>query len=800
MTEPGRRSGGFFDELKRRRVVRVALAYGTAVFVLLQLAEIILPALGYSEAALRPLLIASLIGFPIALLLAWLYDLTPEGVVRTARDAGGKGRVVIHVPRFAAVGAAILLVGAIAAAIVVLRPYAAEGAVAEDARVIAVMPFAGSSEDIMADGVMNLLSRNLDGIGSIRTIDPIRTLSRLRADEQTGVILSDRAREVGTELGAGSVLTGTISAIGSNVSLSATLIAAGSGDVLASAEVRGSEDELFELIDDLSRSILRLVWRGEELPSFDIASFTTNNFNAIRAFQEGERYYRASQWDSAMASFARAIDEDEEFALAYYRFATAAGWGGAFRPSQIGRSGRIDPTAGDLVGQASELAREYSGGLPERERMLIAAQWLRVNGRRDEALDTMGVLVQRFPDDLEAAYLMADDVYHLRDEGAGLLRRPLPQVLALFDDVLEQEPSFRPALIHPIEVAFQAGRTDLVERYLGFLRETNPLDEAALGTYGAALAALIERDVFAFAGALETALAAREQTGFVWQAANGVLPALLVAAAGVDADERDELIAYLTDGLEDLRSETRERRALMAADLLIASGRAREALALLDRGDVARLVEDQRPNMERRAVLAGLLPPPAAGPAWLRIAARGLAATDVGDAEGIRGAMAQAAGELSATDSAATALLRDALRAFLTAAEGDTAAALASLEETLAGHAPNAGSLSEALWLRWASLAVQTPDRRAAAVRALSDSWRGSGVYEVARLGFLALGLRRLDSADAGPALDAWCAAGAGTPLADARWADPLRALPCRESDDAAPAAEPGRAPADDAA
>jgi TolB-like protein len=783
MVEPGRRPGGFFDELKRRRVVRVALAYGTVVFVLLQLAEIILPALDYSEAALRPLLIASLIGFPIVLLLAWLYDLTPEGVVRTARDARSAGRIVMPIRGLAALAAALVALGGVAAAVLILRPYAAEGAVAEDARVIAVMPFAGSSENIMAEGVMDLLSRNLDGIGSIRTIDPVRTLNRLRADEQTGDMLDERAREVGTLLGAGSVLTGRISTIGATVSLSASLIATSDGSQLAAAEVRGTQEQMFELIDRLSSRILEIVWRGDDLPSFDVASFTTSNFNAIRAFLEGERYYRASQWDSAMASFARAIDEDEEFALAYYRFATSAGWGGAFRPSQIGRSGRIDPTAGNLVGQASELAREFSEGLPERERLLIAAQWLRVNGRREEALDTMRALVRRFPDDIEAAYLMADDVYHLQDEPAGLLRRPLAQQLALFDDVLEQEPGFRPAMIHPIEVAFAAGRIDLVERYLGYLRPANPLDEAALGTYGAALAALSERDVFAFAGALETALGAREQTGFVWQAANGVLPALLVAAAGLDADDREELIAYLTDGLEDLRSETREQRALMAADLLIASGRPDEALALLDRPGIARLVSEERQNIAARAAMAGLLPAPSGGPDWLRTAVRGLAAIDAGDAAGIRRAMAEAANRDLVADSVRGKLLREALAGFLTAAQGDTTAALASLEATLARSAPDPGSLEEALWLRWAVRAVQDQDRREAAVRALSSAWRGSGVYEVARLGLRAVGLRLAGSPDAAFAEEAWCGASAGTSVAEAPWAGPLRSIPCDEAD-----------------
>lgn len=783
MVDPGHRPGGFFDELKRRRVVRVGVTYAAAVFVLLQVADIVLPALEYSDAALRPLLIVALLGFPIVLLLAWLFDLTPEGIVRTAKDSSASGRIVIPVSRVTALGAIVATVLVVAAGVVVLRPGGAEGAVAEDARVIAVLPFAGSSDESLAEGVMDLLSRNLDGIGPVRTIDPLRTLNRLRDDERGGNVLEERALAVGSAVGAGSVLMGSIAALGASVTLSASLKATADGRELATAQVRGSEEDLLSLIDDLSGALLRQLWRGEDLPSFDVASLTTHDFNAVRAFLEGERYYRASQWDSAMASFARAIEADEDFALAYYRFATAAGWGGSFDPSQLGTIGRIDPTAGDLVRQAAQLARETAADLPERERMLIAAQWLRATGRRAEALDTTRLLVQRFPGDVEPAYQMADDVFHLRDEPAGLLTRPIEQRLELFDDVLELEPEFRPALIHPIEMAMAAGREDLAARYIGYLSDTNPLDEAAKQTYEAGLAALAERDVFGFAGAFETGLAAREQTGFVWQAANGVLPALLVSAAGLPAGDRDELIAYLMDGIDDLRSETRQRRALMAADLLLASGRSEEALELLERPNVARLVEAQAPSIRRRAAFAGLAPPEVVPAGWERIAARGLAALDAGDAEGLRTILAELSAPGAVQDSTRQASMDAAFRGFLPVLTGDTVGGLASVQAALANGAPGAGSLEEALWFRWARTAVAHPETRARAVEALGANWLGSGLYEVGRLGLRAVALRMAAGEGAADATVAWCETAPADGLAAAAWAGGFDGIPCEDAD-----------------
>ncbi|MEN8375662.1 MAG: hypothetical protein ABFS34_09460 [Gemmatimonadota bacterium] len=800
MVDPGHRRGGFFDELKRRRVVRVGIAYGAVVFVLLQLADIILPALDYSDAALRPFLIGSLVGFPVVLLLAWLFDLTPEGVVLTARTAEGRGRIVVSASRLVAgLGAVALLVVGVIAVVGVLRPEGAEGAVAEDARVIAVMPFRGAAENIMADGVMSLLSTNLDGIGSIRTIDPLLTLGRLSEAEQTGVITEQRALEVGGLVGAGSVLTGSIVTGGSEVRLAATLVATEDGRELASAEVEGPADDLFGLLDELSAKILRVVWRGDDLPLFDLASFTTDDFEAIRAFLEGERYYRASQWDSAMASFARAINEDDEFALAYYRFATAAGWGGSFRTSQLGTPGGLDPSAGDLERQAAEAARAHSAGLPERERLLITALWLRATDRRPEALDTIKALVGRFPDDLEAAYQLADDVYHVIDEPSGLLGRSLEERLGLFDDVLAKEPGFRPALIHPLGLAFASGRIDLVERYLDYLRPSNPLDQAALETYEAAFDALVDPDLFGFARAFETALSAREQTGFVWQAASGILPPLLVAAARLEADDRDELIEYLAQGLADLRPETRELRALMAADLMIASGRARDAAALLEVPDVARLVENERVALIRRAAYAGLLPgdhPELEPPA--RVAAQALAAIDRGDPDALRSALRDAADAAALPDSADRAELEARLRPFLTVLEGDTVGGLRAIEASLADRAPVAGSRSEALWFRWATIAVAHAPSRARALAALQGRWTGSGRYELGRLRLRAAGLRLDGSADADRAEALWCLAAPDDAFAGGTWQAALPPANCEELDDPFGDLEDGDEPGDE--
>ena len=74
----------FFGELRRRNVFRVGIAYLAAVWVLLQVADVVLPNIGAPTWIIQALIFSAALGFPVALLLAWFYELTPEGVKATA--------------------------------------------------------------------------------------------------------------------------------------------------------------------------------------------------------------------------------------------------------------------------------------------------------------------------------------------------------------------------------------------------------------------------------------------------------------------------------------------------------------------------------------------------------------------------------------------------------------------------------------------------------------------------------------------------------------------------------------------
>ena len=81
------RSAGAWEELERRRVLRVGVAYVAATFAVVQAAELWLPGLGVPAWGLRAVLGAVVLGFPVAIVLAWTYDVTPEGIEKTPEDA-----------------------------------------------------------------------------------------------------------------------------------------------------------------------------------------------------------------------------------------------------------------------------------------------------------------------------------------------------------------------------------------------------------------------------------------------------------------------------------------------------------------------------------------------------------------------------------------------------------------------------------------------------------------------------------------------------------------------------------------
>lgn len=343
-----------WEELKRRRVVRVAIAYAVTVFVVLQVADLTFEPLGLPDWSYRFLILVAVAGFPVAVALAWAFDVTPEGV-RTADAEGpasskGAGRWVV--------GAAVL------AALAVgfwhfsggPDPVGAEGI---DAELVAVMPFRVSSNDervtILREGVIDMLAPIFSG--TPRTVDSGAMISAWR--EYGGgddVDLSEgQAVELARRLGAGRAVVGSVVGSADAFSVNARLLSVPDGGVIGVASVDGSSARLRETISQLAAQILSME-EGVEEGQVDYLSDVP--LEALEAYLEGRRYYRQTRYVASRTAFSRALDVDSTFALAAL---------GAWEAVTMG----VDADRAGLRARTVRILNEHGATLPPRDRVYV---------------------------------------------------------------------------------------------------------------------------------------------------------------------------------------------------------------------------------------------------------------------------------------------------------------------------------------------------------------------------------------------------------------------------------------------
>ena len=454
----------FLAELKRRQVFKVAAVYGAVGFGVLQLADILVPALELPESVTRAIAVILVLIFPIALVLAWALEVTPQGVQRTEPATPGEVQRIVSQPR--GTRWPIGIAAAVATAALFVASWwtfadreggssGLEGTVAGaalDDQVLTVLPFSvQGSPDIqyLGQGIVSLLSTKLDGAGDLRAVD---SRSVLRLVSREGYAPGDVAsgRRIAAFFGSGLLLTGDIVEAAGRMQVSATLQAA-EGDELAGATVDGQSDAVFDIVDDLTARLLSEFREGPAARVQRIAAVTTSSVPALKAFLEGEEHFRAGQFTEGMESFRRATELDSLFALAYYRLSIAAEWSFANQRSI----------------QAAEKAVQFSHRLSDRDRRLLEAYRLRRFGRNREAEVIYRSILSTYPDEAEAYLDLGEIVFH----AAPLHGESFTNSKATLEKVLEFDPRHATALIHYTRGAAYEGDAAAVDslsaRFLG---------------------------------------------------------------------------------------------------------------------------------------------------------------------------------------------------------------------------------------------------------------------------------------------------------------------------------------------
>lgn len=450
------------SRIKHARLVRVLLVYLGASWVVVEAADLLQSALELPEWVVPVTIILLLVGLVVVASTAWVqgsattdrremtgevptdWQLDLPDLARSVRRGRLPhltwGRVMAGgAVAFAALfGLAALVVltsddGAILAPDVLTDEPAAPG--------LAVIPFSVSGAELESwqEGMVDLLSRNLDGLGGLRAIDSRTVLARWR-ERVPGDDAPDLATtlDVAERTGARWALVGSAVQVGPLVRVAADVYDVETGQRLDRATVEGSPDSLLTMVDRLSVDVARSILSREnpDLTRLRLASITTSSPEALRAFLQAEAAYRRSSFEPSIEALEEAVTLDSAFALAHYRLGSARGW--------IGRPG---------AAAARRRAYQHRDRLPVREALLVGAEYRARAGALPSGVALLRDGVRRYPDDPEMWYQLGDVYLHWGPQlGVG----PAEADQA-FRKAVELDPGFAPYHIHVVDLALLRG-------------------------------------------------------------------------------------------------------------------------------------------------------------------------------------------------------------------------------------------------------------------------------------------------------------------------------------------------------
>ena len=307
---------GFFEELQRRKVYRVAAAYIIAAGFIIQIGSAVFPAWELPNWTLRLVVVLLLMGFPIALILAWAYDVTPQGIRVTPGSHRRRNLLML-------IASGVIIS---AGAGFFLLPRASARKIDKS---IAVLPFQSLSDEkenaYFADGIQDDILTNLSKIGDLKVISRMSVMS-YRGDAVRN------AREIGKALGVATLLEGSVRRVGNRVRVNVQLIDANNDEHIWAEDYDRDLTDVFAIQTDLAQKIasaLQAKLSPNEKARLD--NRPTQNPDAYLLFVQAHDY--ANRMDmfndtslKAIPLFEQAIKLDPTFALAFAGLSMVQSW------------------------------------------------------------------------------------------------------------------------------------------------------------------------------------------------------------------------------------------------------------------------------------------------------------------------------------------------------------------------------------------------------------------------------------------------------------------------------------------
>jgi len=332
----------FLAQLRQRQVFKVATIYAVSAWPLIQIADLAVPALGLPDSVMTILLQVFLVGFPVSLIFAWLYNFTSKGIVRVNSEGAKDTPPEVNIKTTMVVAGTLALVVVVTLAcqlwlegqtpqrtnaLDVRQPIIAEKPLSkgkkESIAILPFIPFSNDEEDeFFADGMVEELLNLLAKIPDLQVAARTSSFAYKGVSHKTIV-------EIGKELGVDTILEGSIrkNDTTNKIRVTAQLIKVSTGEHLWSETYDREYRDIFQIQDDIARAVvdkMKVTLLGTTASFKFVAE--TNNVDAMVAYGKGQKelaHRTAPTINSALAHYNDAVRFDEKYARAFVGIADA---------------------------------------------------------------------------------------------------------------------------------------------------------------------------------------------------------------------------------------------------------------------------------------------------------------------------------------------------------------------------------------------------------------------------------------------------------------------------------------------
>jgi TolB-like protein/Tfp pilus assembly protein PilF len=481
----------FWQELKRRKVVRVIIMYAVAAYVIIELVGNVVEPLNLPEWTPTLIIVLLVIGFPFAVIFSWIFDITPEGIVKTepakvAKEIEVEARPIKRKLRISDVIIAILIV---VVCILIYPKIFKKGEVIELDKSIAVLPFIDDSpnkdNEHIINGIMEDLLINLQSIKDLRV--PGRTSVEQYRNNPKPI------PDIAIELGVNYIVEGSGQKYGNHYTLRVQLLEGGTGMHIWGQKFEQdleSVEDIVYFISSISSSIageLEAIISPEEQQL--IEKVPTTSLTAYHSYQKGEeefwRYYltgEAEALDRAEKLYNKALEYDSTFALVYTGLARV--YGNKYYWETFLTEEFLDSalTLADIaISFDPQLSKAY----------VIRGNYYRRHNKKKHAINEYNKAIKFNPNDWEA-YRFIGVLYHQDDyvkalenyhKAVSLYRGPLlPTIFRNIGFVYGNNAGFKEKAIHYVTEAFKLDDDSAIHfRMLAEIEESNCNFESYIG-------------------------------------------------------------------------------------------------------------------------------------------------------------------------------------------------------------------------------------------------------------------------------------------------------------------------------